>query len=301
MKKALIVYHKVDYDGVFSAVVCKRKLESSGYEVSTLGWTYGDDIPDVLGIKADSVFLVDISFPPEIMQELSKVPEVYWIDHHIGAITNSINGGYQNMAGLRVQGIGACEACWKFMYGNSEPIPWVIELASAYDVWDKSRFNWKNQSLALQQGLRVEYGVNLEKIYPVFEKLMNPKTIKGILKVGQVINQYNANRHKSAVKSYGFPVTINGNWKGICMLTTEFNSTIYESVLQDYQIYVCANRKIDQNGNVIYSISMYSESDTGLNLAEYMKANYNGGGHLCAAGGTMTEEQFMRLITEGQV
>ena len=51
-----------------------------------------------------------------------------------------------------------------------------------------------------------------------------------------------------------------------------------------------------KNGGLYYSISMYSETETGLNLADYMKQNYNGGGHKCAAGGTMTRDQFLRLL-----
>ena len=45
--KVLIVYHKVDLDGVFSAAVAKMKYESDGNECILYPWTYGDSMDGI--------------------------------------------------------------------------------------------------------------------------------------------------------------------------------------------------------------------------------------------------------------
>ena len=42
-RKILIIYHRADYDGIFSAIIAKKYYESKGVRVETLGWNYGDD------------------------------------------------------------------------------------------------------------------------------------------------------------------------------------------------------------------------------------------------------------------
>lgn len=308
MKKTIgfIVYHRVDYDGLFSAAIIQDYLERElGYEkVLTKGWNYGDSIPELPKIGKDElchIFLVDISFPPEDMKRLKELSGGYraiWIDHHIGAIDTAKEHSYDDMDGLRMIGLGACELCWKFMYGVDSIVPKAVRLVSAYDVWDKSRFSWDKETLAFQLGLRTKYGMVLNSINQVFDKLRidNSPLTAEILETGKQITVYNQKRHKAAVKSHAFSVVVGGKYKGICMLTQEFGSQQFESVYGDYDITVCVNLRHDENGGLYYSISMYSETETGLNLADYMKQNYNGGGHKCAAGGTMTRDQFLSLL-----
>lgn len=301
-----IVYHRVDYDGLFSAAIIQDYLVNElGYEkVITKGWNYGDSIPEFPRIGENElchIFLVDISFPPDDMKRLSKLSGGYrtiWIDHHIGAIDTSKEHSYDNMDGLRMIGLGACELCWKYMHGVDSIVPKAVRLISAYDVWDKNRFSWDKETLAFQTGLRAKYGMVLNSINQIFDKLMldNSQLTAEILEAGKQIIVYNQKRHKAAVKSHAFPVTVGGKYKGICMLTCEFGSQQFESVYSEYDISVCVNLRHDENGDLYYSISMYSEEDTGLNLADYMKQNYNGGGHMRAAGGTMTRDQFIKLL-----
>ena len=46
-RKILVVYHRADYDGVFSGVIAKKYYESKGIHVDAFGWNYGDDPIDV--------------------------------------------------------------------------------------------------------------------------------------------------------------------------------------------------------------------------------------------------------------
>lgn len=301
--RAIIFYHRVDYDGLFSCATVEHyvRKELGIQEVITKGWTYGDPRPSLPEIKENEsclVFLVDISFPPEDMLSLKGLGgyKVVWIDHHISAIDSSKELGYDDLEGVRRLGVGACELCWNYLY-NNENTPKSIRLISAYDVWNKERFSWDKETVAFQLGLKTQYGVVYNSINQVFEKLIekNSKLTADIIESGKVINTYNQKRHKTAVGTYGFPVLVAGKYRGICMLTSEFGSQQFNSVINNYDITICVNKRDVAEGRP-FAISMYSESETGLSLADYMKENFCGGGHKTAAGGSMTRDQFLQLI-----
>lgn len=301
--KVIIFYHRVDYDGLFSCAIVEHyvRKELGIQEVITKGWTYGDPRPSLPELKEGEsclVFLVDISFPPEDMLSLKNLGgyKVVWIDHHISAIDSSKELGYDDLEGVRRLGVGACELCWNYLYNNITA-PKSIRLISAYDVWNKDRFSWDKETVAFQLGLKTQYGVVYNSINQVFEKLIekDSRLTADIIESGKTINTYNQKRHKTAVGTYGFPVLVAGKYRGICMLTSEFGSQQFNSVINNYDITICVNKRDVAEGRP-FAISMYSENETGLNLADYMKENFCGGGHRTAAGGSMTRDQFLQLI-----
>lgn len=298
-QKAIVVHHMSDVDGTCSALVSKRFLESQGMEVVLFGFNYGDKIPDLSGY--DRIYLVDISFPSPDMMGLPETTT--WIDHHITAINDSLQYGYSNLPGLRELRKGACELCWRYFYGDS--VPRFVQLCSTYDVFDKERMDWNNDVLPLQSGIRGYYdGILPDRIYPDFEPLIKPESplLDKLLEMGRLLVRYDARRFKSACKAYSFEIEVAGKFKGIACITTDFGSRLFDSVKQNYSIYVCSNRKTLEDGTTKYTCSMYSDPKfTGMNLGEYMKENYSGGGHPTAAGGVLSEEQFLRLILEKKI
>ena len=305
-KKCTIIRHRVDLDGTGSALVVDKWIRehSDGYEEPEhIGWNYGDDIPT---IGEGLVFLVDISFPADDMKKLYKAKgnEVIWIDHHISHIEASEKQGYDTMEGLRYVGNGACELCWEYLY-EGVPVPRFIQYLSAYDTWQKERFNWTSEVLPLQFGLKLKYGLAPQSYTAgqVFERLLdeNDDLMNMVIGTGKTILDYNISRFKSIVKAYSFDVLVAGKYKGICTLCTDFGSTLYTHVIGDYEVFVCANRKTGKNGEPIFTVSFYSEPGRcELNLASYAE-NWGGGGHRCAAGCTVSKEDFMRLVGEGKI
>jgi len=183
----------------------------------------------------------------------------------------------------------------------------IIQRLSAYDVWDRGRFNWENEVLPLQAALKVTYGIGEKYIWPHFENLIRLEEtgLNILLDTGRIINKYDAMRFKSEVGRFAFPITVAGKYRGIAMIGTAFTSLVFQSVFSEYEIYCVFNRKNGrkENGEIeeVYSLSLYSEPDRiDLNLGEYLKSKFGdaAGGHASAAGAQISFDDFMKLLVE---
>ena len=294
-EKIAIVYHRVDFDGVFSALIAKMRILELGYEPVLLGYNYGDEFPVLNPSEYVTICMVDVSFPPGQMLGLRNLygPERFvYIDHHKTALEAEQQAGFQDLEGIRRDGTAACELTWEYFYPNSY-CPDLIQMLGAYDVWNKSRFDW-SEVLCLQYALKSRYGVNPDTIWKDWNELLSMRwghELVSLICEGEAIKKYLERTWKSAVKVYSFPVEVAGRYKGICMLGTEFSSSVFESVMNKYDIYMVCNRK----GPDTYNISMYKEPDR---LPEFSCGGYRMfKGHVGSAGGTLNMEQFIELIT----
>ena len=304
-KKALIVYHRVDFDGIFSALIVDKFLRSEfkdDISIEYLGYNYTDNIPN-LGLfgNVDLLYLVDISFPADFMLDLmDKVGfhKIFWIDHHSTAISDSEKYGYQELPGIREQGRGACELCWKYFF--IEELPSIISDLSDYDVWyKKSQQYWNNVVLPIQLGIRSDFGVNINNLLPI--NVFSPEFRLEAINKGQVIHKYLQCRWKSSVKNASFDITVAGRFKGIAIISPEFNSSMFDTVRNNYQVFCIVSPIRDSE---LYSCSLYSEPDGRLGdfeLGMYLKENFGGGGHPTAAGCRLSKEQFLSLIINKEI
>lgn len=293
-KKILVIYHRVDYDGLCSMAVTKSallKLNPDRAYIEIFGYNYGDDCLDIDTIIAsqDEIYLVDISFPAADMLKLANSGKATWIDHHITQITESQECGFDKMPGLRVNGTAACELCWNYFYPGVE-VPLGILYMSHYDTWRHDIYSWDDIILPYQYGLRAEYSLNAPKFYSQFEYLL--QNVDKIISEGTGVLKYLKSAWKGCVKGYAFDVLVAGKYKGICMLTNTFGSSQFDSVKDQYDVYVCVNRKEAD----LYNFSIYTNESCEFNAGEFMKACYNGGGHKSAAGGKLSLNQFIRLV-----
>lgn len=298
--KALIVFHRVDYDGIFSALICKKFLKLLGYKVDLFGYNYGDEIPSIDPETVSTLYMVDVSFPGVYMLELKEKfgDRFIYINHHITAEQESIELGFSDLPGIRKNGTAACELCWEYCFPNTE-CPIIIQMLGTYDVWNKERYCW-DDVLRLQYALKARYGVRAETIEPDLDDLCGRCEIGDLISEGKTIEDYLKKTRKSAVKVYSFEVTVAGRYKGVCILGTEYGSNVFESVFDKYDIYMVCNRK----GENRYNLSMYMEPDRlpEFSAGEYLKSiNPSAGGHRCAAGIELTLEQFIKLITECRI
>ena len=296
-KKILLIYHRVDYDGLCSMAVTKKALEQQGNVwVEIYGFNYGDkplNIEEIVATK-DEIYLVDISFPAADMIKLAQSGKAYWIDHHITQIRESEELGYSGMPGIRVDGTAACELCWKYFYPDQE-VPLGVLYLSHYDTWRHDLYSWDDEILPYQYGLRAEYSLNAIKFYEQFDYVL--REVQTIILEGQGILKYLKNVWKGCVKGYSFDVLVAGKYKGICMLTNTFGSSQFDSVKDQYDCYICVNRKEPD----LYNFSIYTNENCEFNAGEFMKAYYGGGGHKSAAGGKLNLSQFVSLIHDCKI
>lgn len=133
--KTLVIYHKADWDGIFSREICRRWF---GDEAEYLGWDYGDPVPVVEAER--ELVMVDIS-----VEGLMEHPKLIWIDHHKSAIEKFP----ANSGAYLIDGVAACRLTWQYFFGpNPLPVkedyverrveePYAVQLVGEYDVWDK--------------------------------------------------------------------------------------------------------------------------------------------------------------------
>ena len=299
MKKFLIIYHRVDYDGLCSMAIAKKSLTELFYPdvyIETFGFNYGDAMPDINGIieQFDQIFLVDISFPAAEMMILANSGKGIWIDHHITQITESEDRGFNKLPGLRVDGTAACELCWKFFYPDVD-VPLGVLYMSHYDTWRHDTYSWENEILPYQYGLRAEISLNAQKFCSDFEHIL--RDVETIKEGGKTVLNYLYNAWKGTVKGYSFDVLVAGKYKGVCMLTNTFGSSQFDSVKDRYDVYICVNRK----GPDLYNFSMYVNEKCDFNAGEHMKLYYGGGGHARSSGGKLNLQQFIHLIHDCKI
>ena len=312
-KRVIIIFHRADYDGLFSGNIARKFYIENGYKVDMKGWNYGDDVPNFQDIinKYSEICILDISFDPSIMKTLNETGKAYWIDHHIGTIRDSEENGYSNFPGSRTkEKISAAEVAWNYFYKGIET-PHIIELISAYDVWDHDRFSWDDEVTPIQYALRANYGLNAEKLWRDWDSLVNTDYdecedsemfFDNLLNSGSTILQYLKSVWKSWCSNYAFEVVVAGKYKGICMLSAQPGSLQFESVLGEkkYDVQVVVNRK----GPDKYNVSIYKESDdcNDFDCSWYASKVYGtGNGHKSAAGFLINLEQFETLIKEQKI
>lgn len=299
-KKAVVVFHRVDYDGLFSYAIARRELELQGYEVEGVGYNYRDEnnFSKYDRNKYGKFVVCDITLPCDEMIEMDSrfEDDFIWIDHHITAIEDSEKYKYNGVDGIRETGKAACVLTWEYFH-PSEEVPYSVRLAGAHDIWDKTTYDWDNVVSTFQLGLANRFVMNSAAFYEFYDKVIGESDIEDIIDDGKCIKKYTDGLFDSWVKKYSFEVTVGGIHKAICMVCPVFSSKVFDSVGDRYELYVVCEKNGLNEG--VYNVSMYSDGkDMDFSCGEYMKEHYHGGGHKGAAGGTMTEEEFFELLTK---
>ena len=311
MRKSAILYHRIDFDGICSYAIARESVELNSNiigipcSVTPFPWNRGDELPALDGF--DTVFVLDICLPVPVMKELSGKTHLVWVDHHATSIREMEDAGLGDLPGLRGTGVGACELTWQLLR-SYEKIPACVELLSAYDVWDKERFDWEGTTLAFQYGMRNRYGLDAEAFRKNFtDGRFALEDGTDILSEGKAILRYVRETGTNGARSYGFDVTVAGTMKGLALLTDTGSSGPYEREALDRgaEVIVLLNRlgdKRNDSGTTLYKVSCFCPSGKpSVHLGEYLKDAYGGGGHEGAAGATLTEEQFFHILKTSRV
>lgn len=131
VKKAAIVYHKSDLDGVVSAAIATMYENSKNKDVIYIPYSYEDDVKKVID-KVDEcgvVYVLDVSFGADsktiFKKWLDEGKSLMWIDHHKGIIEDSKTWGFV-VPGLRRVGTGACALASDLLMGK---VPAVVRFS----------------------------------------------------------------------------------------------------------------------------------------------------------------------------
>lgn len=279
--KTLVIYHKADFDGIFCREIAKKFLP----ETVTLGWDYGDPIPDVSGYAR--IYMLDISIEP-----LMQLPNLIWIDHHKSAIEKY----GKDIKGLSycIDGIAACRLTWQWYTGQISSMPtlkeyrqrivlepYAVQLAGEYDIWDK-----RNPDAELfQHGLRSQ-----ELTSEVWAELLKDEDtntdnimVKALLNQGQAIQYMQKHQNASIILNAGFTLEFEGLTFIACN-HARYNSFLFEAGLNPEHD-ACLG--FNYNGvKKLWVVSLYHATGKEHHDLSTIAVKYGGGGHKGACGFT---------------
>jgi uncharacterized protein len=261
-------YHRVDLDGHCSGAIVKLKCP----ECEMIGVDYNDEFDFSSLTINEEVFIVDFSFPPDIMKVLYSKYRVHWIDHHKSAIEKCKD--LSNFPGIREIGKAGCELTWKYLFPD-KPIPEAVRLLGRYDVWDHQ----DPDVLPFQYGMR-----SLENTHPdltYWKDLLLPsdnKFFELILGEGITIFHYQQTQDEKYAKGMSFETEFEG-LRAIAVNKALCNSKVFDSVYdpEKHDIMIVFGMKAGQ-----FKYSLYCAKDE-IDVSEIAK-KHGGGGHKGAAG-----------------
>ena len=322
--KIACIYHRIDLDGWMSAAIVKYWWENSPNAIDNnddkldfIGYNYGDPVPDLS--EYDKVTMCDISFPKDEMNDLHwKLRDNFiWLDHHISAITDSLEYSYSKCEGLRLTSFAACELTWKYFFPN-EPMPEIVRLLGRYDCSGHKNTDEETKVLEFQYGAR-QCISNYEDAYKYLIESLEPTSgiVEDIQYNGASIYQYLCTEAKQTYKN-GFEIGLGQSphkWVDISTLPDLEPETLKNApgTFVPYR-FICINKErfnpinfgIDYHkdgydgaacfhyANGMWNFSLYN--DNGEVDCSVIAKQFGGGGHKGASGFRLNNEEFIKLI-----
>lgn len=301
MSKILCLHH-TDLDGAMSGAIVGYFHKED--EVTYRLYNYGYPLNPRIFKGYDKIYAVDISFN-QTDPWVYEVPGLIWIDHHKSALTYAgEHPKVNNLPGLRGLGVGACELTWRYLFPDKQA-PKLVKYLSAYDVWDKNRFDWELVE-KIQLGTKNEYGISAKDLCNYLKLTLDVgmgDCLGSLRDTGAVILEYLEKTYASKLKTYGayipeFSLEGIGCYRVMVLNTPDFCSRSFSSLYrkEDYDFMlayeICPVEK--HPGENIVRVSFYTENPKVdvSKVAEF----FGGGGHPGAAGCTIDLGELKNML-----
>lgn len=342
-KDYLIIYHKEDNDGVFSAAIfydyltriLKFKLEDLcfiGADYNDLSKFAKENPVDQLHEDFKHIIMTDISFNDvKYMKQLWKEfgYDFIWCDHHAPIIKASFENHFDDVPGIRDTNRSAILCAYKYLYDqfdddyNNKKVPELLRILSAWDSWSYEREGYNFEFVrSINKAVTYHYNLELGKTKKLISDLIQTyqtnephgyfsaivkdgSLIKDLLDIGNVITGVEDKNMEAIIKNDGdcnwklwFDDEDKGRplYKKACAIFMQgaSNSTMFKCLKNtDIDHGIVFKHKADGN----WTISLYNvRDDNWVHCGDYLKKKYNGGGHKGAAGCTVTEQQFIKIL-----
>lgn len=336
--KYLIWYHYEDNDGVFSAAiiynylvhennVLPENITLEGTKYSDLTEKYPSDESIIsLSEQYTHICMTDVSFnDPKKMKLLYKTFGEYfiWIDHHLPIIKESFNLKFDSCSGWRDTSRSAILNAYRYFYdpldeeyiarkfdNDTIRFPEILRILSAYDSWSFKREKLKKDYVVnVNKGVTVHFNLDIHKVIDymynilygdlIVQRAAMKTFIAKMSKLGKEYNNYDQICADNQIAEYGdLNWTVDGRPAAMIMLQRPTTSLYFSSVKN-----TCLNGIVFKRlANGQWVISLYNTNDNDdFNCGTYLKNKYNGGGHQGAAGCTISEKQFIKLLKTKQL
>lgn len=327
----LLIYHKDDNDGLISGAIINKWLKftykkdaditlcpSTYSELSEL-WESGE-VANSWNNEYDYIIMTDLSFNEvSAMKYLKNTFKNHfiWIDHHAPAIKASIKEGYGGLEGYRDTNQSAILNAYRYFYDplnitrENGTLPNVLRVLSAYDSFSYEREGYEFDYVeAVNLGANSMYELDFDKCTQMLNDILyydyteyvwkasinNDYILANLEKCGKIIQKYERQKNKKIITDYG-----DGDWfientnrKCIVLFMQGQTSLImFDSVKHLYSN--AAVFKRTPTGN--WTMSLYNtNTNDNFHCGEYLKEKYKGGGHSGAAGCTLPESKFLKML-----
>ena len=285
--RPFVIYHSVDPDGYASAFILKQHYG----EIILLPYNYEPNFNFLNRVPNETtVFLVDTSFPNEILKQLNRRVDLTWIDHHDTAIKESLlDEEVKNIKGIRRNGTAACELTWEYINpGVAEP--YALKMIGRHDVYDQNYFP---DAIIFNYYLQTKNVKISPLTFDIWKELFsyNKETIDIIIESHKVLFDYVNLQNEIVAKSICYEANI-FNYKCIVANRSRIGSDFFKSVAtEDHDILVAWH--VNKKGLIKYTFYSNKENVHVGNIAKELEIyfnkkcpnnKFNFGGHQGAAG-----------------
>ena len=327
--KILIIYHFEDNDGVCSCALIKDYLTKSGEDdIELLPSNYAslaklvedNDFDEYFG-KYDMIYMTDVSFNDWVyMKKLYDKfgDRFFWFDHHAPIIKDSHEHGFNSARGYRDTTMSAILCVYNYFYPvfKDDDVPTLLRLLSAWDCWSWTREGLNedfirafNVGVTASSELNVDYylgrmGIFLCKGehsgiygYPADSNIFVNDLLKSFVRTGSDIIERQDRASEALITGYGEEGWSVGGEKNAVMVVTSgpTNSQMFKCVKDRLDHGICF--KHTKEGKWI--VSLYNtRNDIDFDCGAYLRRKYGGGGHVGAAGCTLENEEFFKVILD---
>ena len=265
MDTPLIIYHGGCKDGFCAAWVAKTYFDAAGKETEFFAATYGKEPPDV---KGRNVFILDFSYPREILVKMWKDAHVIRVlDHHK---TAELDLRELDFCTFDMHKSGAGLA-WDYFH-HGKPRPYIVNYVEDRDLWrwalpDSREINSYLQTLPYDFGVWSHVaGENWSKIRDLGIEFMR-------------VRKDNNKANMNVLMQF---TTFDGEEVPIINAPTEGISELMEYMLQETKAAFAIAWRLRNDGRV--SVSLRSTAGDGSWDVSQTAQKFGGGGHMNASG-----------------
>lgn len=316
--KTLIIYHYEDNDGLFSQAIATYYLNT------TLKWFDIDYLPadyitlskitkekiDEWNNTYNAVILTDVSFnDTKIFSYFIDTlgTKLTWIDHHAPIIKWANSTGRDNVNGIRDTKHSALYNMFNYSYNPlliNDNMPELFKILSAYDSFTFKEAGYdKNYVTKINKAVEACTELNREKTLEIVKNAIENKNMKidNFIQDGETIFNYDIYQYKKMCEHCNKQWIVENELAAVLFYDNSSSSLMFDSI-----------KKINPNikrgivfhhkENDLWSMSLYNIYDNDdFNCGTYLKEHYNGGGHVGAAGCTLTNKQFIKIINDEEI
>lgn len=274
-----VLYHANCPDGFGAAWAAWKRLKGEG--VIYIPVRYGEPLPEIP--NAQEVYILDFSYPRDVLEELAQRVKLLVIDHHKTA-KDALEGFPHAIFDMSKSG---AVLAWEYFHPDKQ-VPKLLEYIQDRDLW-----KWElPKSREVNAALRA-YSIDFD----VMDELSVKVILGDLAKEGEGILRFVQSEvvriaDRAVLSDKAFP-----GYKVPIVNTTAFQSEVGEELLKRYpDSPFAATYMVHLYGKVVWSLRSRGDFD----VSEIAKAR-GGGGHKAAAGFIADIADSLEVLRDARV